>query len=73
MIINIMVYFHLPVEGLRDLTLTSVLLFAEIFEFVTEWFQKKSYKTNKKPVGAPRGGGVGGGCLPSCRYTQIEI
>lgn len=41
MIINIMVYFNLPVEGLRDLTLTSVLLFAEIFEFVTEWFQKK--------------------------------
>ena len=42
MIINVMVYFSLPVEVPGDLTLTSVLLFAEIFEFVTEWLQKKS-------------------------------
>jgi hypothetical protein len=41
MIIIVIVYFNLPVEALRDLTLTLVLLFGEIFEFVTECLQNK--------------------------------
>jgi len=76
-----MVYYNLPVEGLRDLKLTSVLLFAEIFEFVTEWLQKKFVINKLKNQGRTQGGG---GCRTAdtlkskfknhrfCRHDDIK-